>query len=107
MHRQVGDLIIDEHGLAIRGLLVRHLILPNGLAGTDEILCFLAEEISSVGGDLRIGLFVSLYTYLNLMDQYRPDFNAHQFPELDRRPTREEYAQAVKQTRTVGLYRLD
>jgi putative pyruvate formate lyase activating enzyme len=87
-------LIIDEHGLAIRGLLVRHLILPNGLAGTAKIIRFLAEEISKE-------------TYLNLMDQYRPDFNAQQFPELDRRPTREEYAQAVKQTRTVGLYRLD
>ena len=94
MHRQVGDLVINEQGLAVRGLLVRHLILPNGLAGTAEILHFLAEEISKE-------------TYLNLMDQYRPDFNAHQFPELDHRPTKEEYSQAVKQAHAVGLDRLD
>jgi len=94
MHRQVGDLVINEQGLAVRGLLVRHLILPNGLAGTAEILRFLSEEISKE-------------TYLNLMDQYRPDFNAHQFPELDHRPTKEEYSQAVKQAHAVGLDRLD
>ena len=94
MHRQVGDLVINEQGLAVRGLLVRHLILPNGLAGTAEILRFLSEEISKE-------------TYLNLMDQYRPDFNAHQFPELDHRPTKEEYSQAVKQAHAVGLNRLD
>ncbi|RME88976.1 MAG: radical SAM protein, partial [Anaerolineae bacterium] len=57
MHRQVGDLEIDERGLARRGLLVRHLVLPNGLAGTGKIVRFLAEEISP-------------NTYLNLMDQY-------------------------------------
>jgi putative pyruvate formate lyase activating enzyme len=94
MHRQVGDLMINEHGIAIRGLLVRHLILPNELAGTAEILRFLAEEISKE-------------TYLNLMDQYRPDFNAHRFPELNRRPTRDEYAWAVDQAHAVGLNRLD
>lgn len=94
MHRQVGDLRINEQGLAVRGLLVRHLVLPNDLAGTAEILRFLAEEISKD-------------TYLNLMDQYRPDYNAHKFPELDRRPTRDEYEQAVKQAHAVGLDRLD
>ena len=94
MHRQVGDLMINEHGLAVRGLLVRHLVLPNNLAGTAEIVRFLAEEISKD-------------TYLNLMDQYRPDFNAHQFPELNRRPTRDEYAQAIRQAHAVGLDRLD
>jgi putative pyruvate formate lyase activating enzyme len=94
MHRQVGDLIINEYGLATRGLLVRHLILPNDLAGTAEILRFLSEEISKE-------------TYLNLMDQYRPDFKAHLFPELNRRPTGEEYARAVKQAHAAGLHRLD
>lgn len=94
MHRQVGDLMINEHGIAFRGLLVRHLILPNDLAGTAEILRFLAEEISKE-------------TYLNLMDQYRPDFNAHRFPELNRRPTREEYARAVDLAHAIGLNRLD
>ncbi|MFH1907481.1 MAG: radical SAM protein, partial [Chloroflexota bacterium] len=71
MHRQVGDLLIDENGLAQRGLLVRHLLLPDDLAGTPEILRFLAEEISP-------------NTYLNLMDQYRPAYKAHLFPELNR-----------------------
>ncbi len=94
MHRQVGDLVVNEQGLAVRGLLIRHLVLPNDLAGTADIVRFLAEEISNK-------------TYINLMDQYRPDYNAHQFPELDRRVTREEYIQAVKQAHSVGLNRLD
>ncbi|MGD9092419.1 MAG: radical SAM protein, partial [Anaerolineales bacterium] len=74
MHRQVGDLAINDNGLATRGLLVRHLVLPNNLAGTDQIVQFLAEEISP-------------NTYLNLMDQYRPAFKAHHFPKLNRRIT--------------------
>jgi putative pyruvate formate lyase activating enzyme len=94
MHRQVGDLVINEHGLALRGLLVRHLVLPNNLAGTADIVHFLANEISK-------------NTYLNLMDQYRPDFNAHFFPELNRRPTSSEFAQAIQQAHAVGLERLD
>lgn len=94
MHRQVGDLVVNEQGLAVRGLLIRHLVLPNDLAGTAGIVRFLAEEISKD-------------TYLNLMDQYRPDYNAHQFPELDRRLTRDEYIQAVQQAHSVGLNRLD
>ena len=77
MHRQVGDLQIDGRGIARRGLLVRHLILPNNLAGTQEILRFLAQEISQD-------------TYLNLMDQYRPAFNARLFPRLNRRITSAE-----------------
>ena len=71
MYRQVGDLQIDEDGLATRGLLVRHLVLPNGLAGTQEIVRFLAEEISS-------------NTYVNIMDQYHPAFQAHLFASLNR-----------------------
>lgn len=94
MHRQVGDLLVDEQGLAKRGLLVRHLVLPNGLAGTAEIVRFLAEEISP-------------NTYLNLMDQYRPAFNARQFPQLNRLPTEKEYKSAVELAHAAGLYRLD
>jgi putative pyruvate formate lyase activating enzyme len=94
MHRQVGDLLIDGQGLAKRGLLVRHLLLPNGLAGTVEIVRFLAEEIST-------------NTYLNLIDQYRPAFNASQFPKLNRPPTKEEYLAAVELAHAAGLYRLD
>jgi putative pyruvate formate lyase activating enzyme len=94
MHRQVGDLQIDERGLAQRGLLVRHLVLPNGLAGTQEIARFLAEEIST-------------NTYLNLMDQYRPAYNAHQHPKLNRQVTSEEYRDALQMVAQAGLTRLD
>lgn len=94
MHRQVGDLQIDEQGLAWRGLLARHLVLPHNLAGTEEIVHFLAEDISAG-------------TYLNLMDQYRPAFNARQFPRLNRPITRQEYRQAVDLAHAAGLQRLD
>ncbi len=94
MHRQVGDLQLDERGIARRGLLVRHLVLPNGLAGTAEIVRFLAREISP-------------HTYLNLMDQYRPAYRASCYPELARPITSEEYRQAVQLARAAGLYRLD
>jgi putative pyruvate formate lyase activating enzyme len=94
MHRQVGDLQIDGRGLAQRGLLVRHLVLPHGLAGTAEVVRFLAEEISKD-------------TYLNLMDQYRPAFNARRFPKLVRPITWEEYREAVRLAKAAGLERLD
>ena len=94
MHRQVGDLVIDERGLAQRGLLVRHLVLPNGLAGTAEIARFLAQEISPD-------------TYLNIMDQYRPAFNARQFPKVNRPINRQEYQEAVRLAQEAGLHRLD
>lgn len=94
MHRQVSDLQLDENGLAMRGLLVRHLVLPNGLAGTPEIVRFLAEQISTD-------------TYLNLMDQYRPAFNSRLFPKLNRHITAQEYRAAVEMAETTGLHRLD
>jgi putative pyruvate formate lyase activating enzyme len=93
MHRQVGDLVLDT-GIARRGLLVRHLVLPENLAGTDRILAFLAREISPD-------------TYVNLMDQYRPCYRADEFPPLDRRPTRTEMAAARVIARELGLSRLD
>jgi putative pyruvate formate lyase activating enzyme len=94
MQRQVGDLQLDSHGIATRGLLVRHLVLPNNLAGTRQILRFLAEEISPD-------------VYLNLMDQYRPAYRASNYPELNRPISREEYQQAVEMAKKVGLRRLD
>lgn len=94
MYRQVGDLQIDDQGLAVRGLLVRHLVLPNNLAGTGEIAGFLAARISKD-------------TYINIMDQYHPAFKAHQYPDLDRRITPAEYQQACQAARTAGLYRFD
>ena len=94
MHRQVGDLKIGARGVAQRGLLVRHLVLPNGLAGTAQIVRFLADEISR-------------NTYLNLMDQYHPHYRAHLIPELNRSLTRQEYNEAVELAHAAGLYRLD
>ena len=94
MHRQVGDLLLDENGIALRGLLVRHLVLPGGLAGTREIAKFLAEDISK-------------NTYLNLMDQFRSCYKAAELPPLDRPITRAEFDQALQQCREAGLHRFD
>jgi putative pyruvate formate lyase activating enzyme len=93
MHRQVGDLTMDEHGIALRGLLVRHLVLPEGLAGTAQIVRFLAS--------------LSIHTYLNVMDQYRPCYKARMLPPLNRRLTAQEYQQAVDLACQAGLQRLD
>jgi len=94
MHRQTGDLILDERGLAQRGLLIRHLILPGNLAGTAQIMRFLAEEIS-------------VDTYVNLMEQYRPCYQAHTQPPLDRTPTQQEFKRAHRDASAAGITRLD
>ena len=94
MHRQVGDLVLDERGLAVRGLLVRHLVLPNGLAGTRDVLGFLARRVSRD-------------TYVNLMDQYRPCCRADRIEPLARRITRAEWKEAVAIAAEFGLTRLD
>ena len=94
MHRQVGDLAINAAGLAERGLLVRHLALPNGLAGTEAALRFLAEEISSD-------------TYLNVMGQYRPCYRADEHPDLERPISGDEFSEALAIARRCGLHRLD
>jgi putative pyruvate formate lyase activating enzyme len=98
MYRQVGDLAVDDHGVARRGLLVRHLVLPGGLAGTAEVAGFLVQEISSD-------------TYINVMAQYRPAYRAYECATpampLDRRVTRAEVATAVRQARAAGLWRFD
>ena len=93
MHRQVGDLILNENGIAIRGVLVRHLVLPNGLAGSEKIFEFIAKEISP-------------NTFVNIMDQYFPYFKSFQFPELSRRITKEEFEEAVSLAKKAGLKRL-
>lgn len=94
MHRQVGDLQLDEYGIAQRGLLVRHLVLPGHLAGTDTVMAFLAGEIST-------------NTYLNLMDQYHPCYRADDNPPLDRSLTTSEYQEALSLADQYGLTRLD
>ena len=94
MHRQVGNLVINNHGIAERGLIVRHLIMPNELAGTQKVMHFLANEISK-------------NTYVNIMDQYHPCGLAHKYPEINRRITTEEFSNAINIAREEGLTRLD
>ena len=94
MHRQVGGLQIDGQGVAQRGLLVRHLVLPNGLAGTEAVVRFLAQEVST-------------NTYLNVMAQYHPCYQAFDIPQLARPVSREEFNEAVDLARQQGLHRLD
>ncbi len=94
MHRQVGELVMDGRGIAYRGLLVRHLVLPGGLSGTQKVVEFIAKELSR-------------NTYVNIMEQYYPCFKAYQHPPLDRRITLAEYDEAVAMAREAGLVRLD
>jgi putative pyruvate formate lyase activating enzyme len=94
MHRQVGDLVLDENGVARRGLLVRHLVLPDGLAGTREVMEFLAREISP-------------NTYVNVMGQYRPCGRASEHASLRKFLTGLEHVEAQRLAQEAGLTRLD
>ena len=94
MHRQVGDLKIDGAGVAQRGLLVRHLVLPNGLAGTKEVVNFISKQIS-------------LNTYSNIMAQYHPCYKAYEIPSLARPLSTAEFQEAVKLAHQAGLFRLN
>jgi putative pyruvate formate lyase activating enzyme len=94
MHRQTGDLEIDKEGVARKGLLIRHLVLPDGLSGTETIMRFLSEEISG-------------NTYVNIMAQYRPSYKAFQIPGLGRRISSAEFHEALSFAREAGLRRLD
>jgi len=92
MHRQVGDLVVED-GVAVRGLIIRHLVLPEGIAGTGEVMRFIAEELSRD-------------SYVNVMEQYRPDHRASRYPALTRRITVEEYREALRTAQGYGLHRL-
>ena len=94
MHRQVGDLLLTEKGIALKGLLVRHLVLPQGLAGTKEVMQFLAKDISK-------------NTYVNIMNQYHPCGRITHDSPLNRSITQEEYDQAVETAKKEGITRLD
>lgn len=83
MHRQVGDLVTDKIGVACSGLIVRHLVLPGGLSGTKKIMRFIAREVSP-------------HTYISLMAQYFPAYQAGQFPAMSRRINKEEYKEALE-----------
>ncbi|TNF72333.1 MAG: radical SAM protein [Acidobacteria bacterium] len=96
MHRQVGDLVVDEDGVALRGLLIRHLVMPRGLAGTRQIMRYLAQEISRD-------------TFVNLMAQYRPAAlvltRAGRYPEIDRAITVGEFVEAKQICFEEGIRR--
>jgi len=94
MHRQVGDLRLDSDGVAYRGLLVRHLVMPHGLAGTPAVMAFIAREISPD-------------TYVNIMTQYRPCGRAFEDPLLADTPTQGDFEYALEAARAAGLTRLD
>ena len=96
MHRQVGDLVLDEHGLAVRGVLVRHLVMPHALDDTAAIMRYLGREISS-------------NTYVNIMAQYRPAglVGADRFSEINRGITRAELTEAYRTATQAGLHRFD
>lgn len=92
MHRQVGDLHIDRKGIAKRGLLIRHLVLPDNLAGSEKVLDFVADEISK-------------NTYINIMDQYHPAYKANDYPGLNRTIKSDEYQKVLDYAMLKGLHR--
>ncbi len=94
MYRQVGDLVMDDRGVAIKGLLVRHLLMPDDIAGTRQWLEFIATSISP-------------HTYLNIMDQYRPCGEADRFPELMVTISPSQVREAKEMARAMGFDRLD
>lgn len=92
MHRQVGDLTINSKGIAERGLLIRHLVMPGGVASSETMLKFIAEEIST-------------HSFVNIMEQYRPEYQAHEYPEISRRITLTEYMEVIQWAKHYRLYR--
>ncbi len=94
MHRQVGDLVLDDKGIAARGILLRHLVMPNDVSSIENILRFIKNEIS-------------MDTYINIMGQYRPCGTANTDKMIGRRLTIKEYQDAILTARKIGLTRLD
>ncbi len=92
MHRQVGELTMDSREIAEKGLLIRHLVMPNGVASSEAVLQFISEEIS-------------VHSYVNIMDQYRPEYQASEYPEISRRITHKEFLEAIQWAKRFHLYR--
>jgi putative pyruvate formate lyase activating enzyme len=92
MHRQVGDLTINSKGIAERGLLIRHLVMPGEVASSEAVLKFIAEEIS-------------VHSYVNIMAQYRPEYRAHEYPEINRAINHKEFLEAIQLAKGFHLYR--
>lgn len=90
MYRQVGDLTFDQNGIATRGLLVRHLVMPEGLAQTKEIMTFIVEHISK-------------NTFVNIMNQYRPCGLAYNFESLKKRVSAKEYYKTIEEAKHIGI----
>ena len=91
MHRQVGNLKIEE-GIAKRGLLIRHLVLPNRIGGSKKVIEFVSDEVSKD-------------SYFNVLFQYRPLYQANQYRELNRPPQLSEYLKVIKMAKEAGLHR--
>lgn len=91
MHNQAGDLKVNSAGIAEKGLLIRHLVLPNNLAGSEEVLQFIAG--------------ISRNSYVNIMGQYRPCGQVHKYSEMNRRPTEAEFNKVIKTATSLGLHR--
>lgn len=94
MHRQAGVARPEADGLMRRGLMIRHLVMPNGVSGTKEVIAWIAASLPRD-------------TYVNIMSQYRPMYKAHNYPEIARRLTRREYEDAVRWAREAGLTNLE
>ena len=94
MHRQVGTLVLDEDGLPVRGLLVRHLVMPGLVDESEAILAWIAGELG-------------LDTYVDVMAQYYPSGRTHEFPEIDRHLHRSEFEHVLAFADELGLRRLD
>lgn len=90
MHKQVGDLVVNSSGIAVRGLLIRHLVMPKDLAGTKNMMKFIADELST-------------NSFVNIMAQYRPCHLAYKYNELNRRITHLEFLNALKMAKEAGI----
>ena len=94
MNRQVGELLVDEQGVAIRGLMIRHLVMPNRVAGTKKFTKWVAENLPKS-------------TYVNIMPQYRVEYKAFDYPEIGRGITVQEFLEAIDWAEQYGLTNLD
>lgn len=94
MHRQVGVAKPDRDGIIRRGLIIRHLVMPNDVAGSERVMEWIAKNLPKD-------------TYVNIMSQYTPYYKAFDFPEISRRITREEYERVVRKAKSLGLTNLD
>jgi putative pyruvate formate lyase activating enzyme len=92
MHRQVGDLTTNSKGVAERGLLIRHLVMPGGVASSEAVMKFISEEIS-------------VHSYVNIMNQYRPEYRANEYSEISHPITHQEYLGAIQLAKGFRLYR--